>query len=316
MTIRLGVVMDPIGSINYKKDSTLAMLWEANARQWEIYYFEPGDLFMLDGVAYGNARRLSVSLDDTCWHHFQSQSIMPLAELEVMLMRKDPPFNEKYFYATYILEHAQQNGVLVVNNPHALRDFNEKFSITYFPQCTPPTLVTQSIAQLYAFWRTQRDIVCKPLNTMGGYSIFHLKENDVNAPVVFDLLTQQQSVHIMAQKFIPAIKEGDKRILMINGKPFPHLLARVPQGNDWRGNLAVGAKGEVKPLSERDEWICNEVGPFLYKNGIYFAGLDVIGEYLTEINITSPTGVREIDACTGMNVSAMLLDVIEAKLAL
>lgn len=314
MRIQLGVVMDPVGSINYKKDSTLAMLWEAERRGWTIFYFEPKDLFLRDGIPYGNAQRLNVFKDPERWYVLQDSVAMPLADLNVILMRKDPPFNEQYVYVTYLLEHAERQGVLVVNRPQSLRDANEKLFATYFSQCTPPTLVSQSLDQLQTFWEEHHDIVCKPLNSMGGESVFRLREDDVNARVIFETLTLRESVYIMAQKFIPEIKYGDKRILMINGEPLTHVLARVPQGNDWRGNLAVGAKGILQPLSERDRWICTQVGPELQQRGLYFVGLDVIGDYLTEINVTSPTGIREMDAGLNINTSAMLMDVIEKKL--
>lgn len=313
MTMKLGVVMDPISSINYKKDSTLAMLWEASARGWEIYYFEQQNLFMRDGVPYGDARKLNVFHDPNHWYEFESERCLPLSELNVILMRKDPPFNEEYIYTTYILEHAESLGVLVANRPQSLRDSNEKLFATFFPQCCPTTLVTQSAAKLHAFWKEHGDVVCKPLNSMGGASVYRLKENDVNANVIFDTLTHGGTFFIMAQKFIPEIKDGDKRILMVNGEPVSHVLARVPQANDWRGNLAVGAQGEVRPLTDRDRWIASQVGPELQKRGLYFVGIDVIGDYLTEINVTSPTCIREIDAGTGLNVSGMLLDVIEGK---
>jgi glutathione synthase len=314
MSIRLGVVMDPIGSIHYKKDSTLAMLWEAQARNWQIHYFEQKDLFIHDGIAYGESTELQVFHDENHWFDFLGNKRLPLSELDVILMRKDPPFNEEYIYTTYILEHAERQGALVVNRPQSLRDANEKLFSTYFPQCSPPTLVTQSSARLREFWQEHHDIVCKPLNTMGGKSVFRLKDNDDNAAVIFETLTQNETFYIMAQQFIPEIKDGDKRILMINGEPMPHLLARVPQGNDWRGNLAVGAKGFVQALSERDGWICEQVGPVLRDCGLYFVGIDVIGDYLTEINVTSPTGIREIDAGANINISAILMDWIEKKI--
>lgn len=308
MTLRLGVVMDSIAAIHYKKDSTLAMLWEAKARGVEIVYFEFKDIFLRDGVPYGVARELTVFQNPENWYAFGNTKQIPLAELDIILMRKDPPFNEEYIYATYILEHAERLGVLVVNRPQSLRDANEKLFAAHFPQCCPPSLVTQSSEKLYSFWQEHKDIVCKPLDSMGGTSVFRLREGDVNANVVFETLTRNQTGYIMVQRFIPEIKNGDKRILMIDGEAVPHALARVPQGNDWRGNLAVGAKGVVQPLSDRDRWICQQVGPTLRLRGLYFVGIDVIGEYLTEINVTSPTCIREIDAGANINISAMLMD--------
>lgn len=310
MTLRLGVVMDSIASIQYEKDSTLAMLMEAKARGFELYYFELKNIFLSDGIPFGNSRKLNVFENPEMWYEFGDAREIPLAELDIILMRKDPPFNEEYIYSTYILEQAERLGTLVVNRPQSLRDANEKLFTAYFPSCCPPTLVTQSRDQLHSFWQEHRDIVCKPLNAMGGTSVFRLQQNDVNANVVFDTLTQHETFYIMAQKFIPDIKNGDKRILMIDGEPVPYVLARIPQGNDWRGNLAVGAKGVVQELSPHDKKICDEVGPVLRERGLYFAGLDVIGNYLTEINVTSPTCIREIDAGAGLNISAMLIDAL------
>lgn len=311
MKRKLGVVMDPIGSIHYKKDSTLAMLWEAQARGWEIYYFEQGDLFVRDGLPYGEAKQLRVAKNPDQWYSFQESITLPLAELDAILMRKDPPFNEEYIYTTYLLEHAERLGVLVVNRAASLRDCNEKFFATYFPQCMPPTLVTQSIEQLDAFKIEFQDIVCKPLNSMGGASVFRVKNNDVNANVIFDTLTRGGKLYVMAQQFIPEIEAGDKRILMVNGEPVPYALARIPQVGEWRGNLALGAKGVAQPLTERDRYICAQVGPVLRERGLFFVGLDVIGDFLTEINVTSPTCIRELDEQTGLKISAMLMDVIE-----
>ncbi|MBV9576126.1 MAG: glutathione synthase [Gammaproteobacteria bacterium] len=315
MTIKLGVVMDPISSIHYKKDSTLAMLWEAKARGWTLYYFEQKDLYLQDGIAYGDATLLEVFHDPQQWFAGKAQQTLPLADLDVILMRKDPPFNEEYIYTTHILEQAERAGVLVMNKPQSLRDFNEKLFISYFPQCAPASLMTRSIAKLWDFWKTHEDIVCKPLEGMGGTSVFRLQKHEVNATVIFETLTRKESAYVMAQQFIPAIQQGDKRILMINGEAFSHALARVPQGNDWRGNLAVGAKGIAQPLSERDHFICAQIGPVLLARGLYFVGLDVIGDYLTEINITSPTGIRELDLALKTNISALFIDVIEKKLA-
>lgn len=311
--MRLGVVMDPISAINYKKDSTLAMLWEAAARHWELFYFEQADLFLRDGLPYGNARVLSVYRDPAKWFEFEEAKTIPLEDLDVILMRKDPPFNEKFIYSTYILEHASLRGVLVINRPQALRDANEKFFATFFPQCSPPTLITQSVEKIRAFWKEQRDIVCKPLNSMGGVLVFRLQENDVNANVILDAITHNGTFPIMAQRFIPEIKAGDKRILLINGEPVPHALVRIPQENDWRGNLAVGAKGVIEPLTARDRWICAEVAEPLRRHGLVFAGIDIIGDYLTEINVTSPTGIRELDDALNSNISAELMDWIEVQ---
>lgn len=314
MSIKLGVVMDPIASIHVEKDSTLAMLLEAQARGWQIHYFEQRDLLVQDGVAYGDAAILHVKDSESDWFALQKKQRMPLAELDVILMRKDPPFNKQYIYNTYILELAERAGTLVVNRPQSLRDCNEKFFVTHFPQCTPPTIIAQTKEHLNDFWHEHKDIVCKPLSGMGGAQVFRLRDKDTNAGAIFDFLTRDETVYVEAQSFIPDIAKGDKRILLINGEPVPYALARVPQGNDWRGNLAMGAKGVVQALTERDKFICSQVGPECAKRGLYFVGLDVIGDYLTEINVTSPTGIRHIDAGAKINISAMLMDFIATKL--
>lgn len=308
MTIRLGVVMDPLSAIHFKKDSTLAMLWEAEKRGWAIHYFEPRDLSLRSGEPYGLARVLHLTHDEAHWYRLGAPKDIPLAELDIILMRKDPPFNDSYLYTTYILEHAERLGVLVANRPQSLRDANEKLFTTLFPQCMPTTLVTADQGQLRAFLKEHGDIVCKPLNSMGGTSVFRVKADDVNANVIFETLTFGGQITIMAQVFLPAISAGDKRILMINGEPIPYALARVPQGSEWRGNLAVGAKGVVQALSDADRHIASIVGPVLRERGLFFVGLDIIGECLTEINVTSPTGVREIEAATQFNAASALLD--------
>ena len=313
MTIKLGVVMDPITSLHYKKDSTLAMLGEAQKRGWEIYYFEQKDLFLRDGIAYGDGTELFVYHGAERWFEFKNKKHMALSHLDVILMRKDPPFNEEFIYTTYLLEQAEKAGVLVVNRPQSLRDCNEKIFATIFPQCCPPTLVSQSHDKLMEFWREHRDIVCKALNSMGGAAVYHLKEGDANANVIFNTLTHNGSLYIQVQKFLPEIVNGDKRIIMIDGEPIEHMLTRIPNENDWRGNLYAGATGVTQPLSERDRWIAGQIGPELKKRGLYFVGVDVIGDYLTEINVTSPGCVREIDAGANINISAMLFDVIERK---
>lgn len=314
MTIKLGVVMDPIASIHAAKDSTLAMLLAAQQRDWEIYYFEPKDLFVRDGKAYGTARLLKVYDDHQKWFDYESDPmVLPLSQLNVILMRKDPPFNPQYIYTTYLLELAERDGVLVVNKPQSLRDANEKFFTTHFPACCPPTLVTQEIKLLREFLQEQRDIVCKPLDGMGGSSVFRLQYPDQNASVVFELLTQYESRYIMAQAFIPAIAEGDKRILLIDGQPVPLALARIPAAGELRGNLAAGGTGIARPLSKRDLWICEQVGPELSAKGLYFVGLDVIGDFLTEINVTSPTCIRQLDEQGALNIAGQLLDWVESQ---
>jgi glutathione synthase len=311
MTIKLGVVMDSIQHIHYKKDSTLAMLWEAKKRGWEIHYFEQKDLFIHNGKAYGNSRLLNVFHDEKKWFEWGKSQRILLSELNVILMRKDPPFDREYIYTTYLLEHAERAGTLVVNKPQALRDANEKLFTTWFPQCCPPTLVTRDKQLLRDFFNEQQDIICKPLEAMGGYSVFRLTYPDQNASVVFELLSENGHCYMMAQRYIPEITAGDKRIILINGEPVSHALARIPAQGELRGNLAAGAHGVAQPLTERDRWICAEVGPVLRDKGLVFVGLDVIGDYLTEINVTSPTCIRELDEQCGLNIAGMLMECIE-----
>lgn len=314
MTYKIGVVMDFIGAINYKKDTTLAMLWEADKRGWEIYYFEQKDLFLRDGAAFGKSKILKVFHDEKKWYEFTAEKTLPLADLDVILMRKDPPVDREFIYTTYILEQAERDGVFVVNKPQSLRDANEKIFATQFAEFCPPTLVTCSIQLAKEFFQEHQDIVCKPLDEMGGSSIFHLKKNDPNANVVFEVLTQRETIYMMAQKFIPEITAGDKRILLINGEPLSFVLARVPGAGEWRGNLAAGAQGIAQPLSDRDRWTCQKIGPVLREKGLFFVGIDVIGDFVTEINVTSPTCVRELDELCQLNIASMLFDFIEQQL--
>lgn len=315
MTVKLGVVMDPIGSIQVYKDSTYAMLLEAQARNWSIHYMEMNDLMLRDGEASARVKPLTLYKDEHHWFEFGPESTAPLADLDVILMRKDPPFDQEYIYCTYILERAEQHGVLVVNRPQALRDANEKMYTAWFPQCTPPTLVSREFSDLRDFLREHQDIILKPLEGMGGASVFRVTEHDPNISVIMEVLTHHRSRYVMAQRYIPQIREGDKRILMVDGEPLPYALARVPAPGELRGNLAAGAIGEGRHLGDRDRWIASQVGPALREKGILFAGLDVIGDYLTEINITSPTCIRELDAHFSVNISARIMDVIEERLA-
>lgn len=316
MSIRLGVVMDPIADIYYEKDTTLAILWEAQRRGWKISYMEQKDLFLRDKQVFANTKTLSVFQNPESWFKYEDECCIPLAELNVILMRKDPPFDMEYIYTTYLLEHAERQGVLVVNKPQGLRDANEKMFTTWFPQCCPPTLVTRNMELLREFWQEQQDIVCKPLDGMGGASVFRLRPGDENASVVFETLTAYGSKVAIAQRYIPEVRQGDKRILMIDGEPVRHALARIPAAGELRGNLAVGGHGVAQLLTDRDRWICAEVGPILREKGLYFAGLDVIGDYLTEINVTSPTCMRQIDEQTGTTLGVQLLDSIEQRLIL
>lgn len=314
-TINLGVVMDPIASINPKKDSTLAMLLEAQSRDWTLYYMEQGDIFLRDGKAHARMQRITVSNDPHTWFELGQSVLGPLAELDVILMRKDPPFDMEYIYTTYLLEHAEEDGVLVVNKPQGLRDVNEKAYTTWFPECCAPTLITRNADQLREFLYEHGDIIFKPLDAMGGASVFRIRENDPNINVIIETITQRETRFVMAQRFIPEISDGDKRILLIDGRPIPFALARMAAPGETRANLATGGHGEGVPLSERDLWICEQVGPTLRAKGLMFVGLDVIGDYLTEINVTSPTCIRELDAIYDLNISGWLMDCIETKLS-
>lgn len=315
MTIKLGVVMDPIQSITVKKDTTLAMLLAAQKRGWEIHYMEQQDLYLDQDKAKARMRHLSVADDPQDWFNFGEQSDQALAELDVILMRKDPPFNMEYVYSTYLLEEAQQEGTLIVNEPRSLRDCNEKLYATQFPQCCPPFLVSCDAGKLKEFFREHEDVIYKPLDGMGGDSVFRVRKGDANLSVIIETLTDGGRTHIMAQQYIPAISEGDKRILLIDGEPIPWCLARVPARGESRGNLAAGGSGEVRELTDRDRWICEQVGENLRSRGLIFTGIDVIGDYLTEINVTSPTCVREIDRDRGIDIAGQLMDCIEARLS-
>jgi len=314
MTV-LGVVMDPIQSINIRKDSTFAMLLEAQARGWSVRYMEQGDLFLRDGETFARHRALKVFDDAARWFEPGQETTEPLSALDVVLMRKDPPFDMEYVYTTYLLERAEDAGVLVVNKPRSLRDANEKLYTAWFPQCTPPTLVTREADRARHFLAEHGDIILKPLGGMGGASVFRLRSGDPNVNVVIETLTADETRFAMVQRFIPEIAQGDKRILLIDGEPVPYALARIPAPGETRGNLAAGATGVGVPLTERDRWICAQVGPRLREKGLLFVGLDVIGEYLTEINVTSPTCIRELDRLYGLNISARLLDVIDARMS-
>lgn len=314
MNISLGVVMDPIGSINIAKDSTFAMLLEAQQRNWDLWYMEQPDLSLAGGEPLARMRRLQLREDKGCWYSFLEEKNAPLEELDALLMRKDPPFDMEYVYSTYLLQRAEELGVLVINSPASLRDCNEKLFTAWFPQCCPPMLVTRDHGRMLDFLAQHRDIILKPLGGMGGTSIFRARLGDPNTNVIIETLTGNGACYAMAQKFIPEISEGDKRILMIDGDPVPYALARIPKPGELRGNLAAGGRGKGVELSERDYWIAGQVGPALRARGITFAGLDVIGDYLTEINVTSPTCIRELDAQYGLNISAQLMNRIEELL--
>ncbi|MGF7243252.1 glutathione synthase [Pseudomonas oryzihabitans] len=315
MSIRLGIVMDPIERISYKKDSSMAMLWAAKARGWTLHYFEMQDLYQVDGEARGRGRQLDVFQDPERWFAFGEDVDLPLRELDVILMRKDPPFDNEFVYATYLLEQAERGGTLVVNRPASLRDCNEKFFATLFPELAPPTLVSRRADIIREFARTHGDVILKPLDGMGGSSVFRHREGDPNLSVILETLTAHGTQQIIAQRYLPGIKDGDKRILMIDGEPVDYCLARIPAQGETRGNLAAGGRGVAQPLSARDREIAATVGPELRKRGLLFVGLDVIGEHLTEINVTSPTCIREIDAAYDTRIAERLMEVIAQQRA-
>jgi glutathione synthase len=311
----VGVVMDPVETIKPRKDSTLAMLLAAKRRGWNVVYFRQGDLSVRDGAAIGRGRMLDVEDDDRRWFSFGDDWNGPLASLDVLLMRKDPPFDMEYIYTTYILQLAEERGLFVVNRPTSLREINEKAYTAWFSHCTPATLITRSRGDLLGFLEEQSAVVMKPLDGMGGRSIFVVRKGDPNTNVVIETLTEHGSRFTMAQRYVPEIVDGDKRILLIDGEPIDYALARIPAPGESRGNLVMGARAEGRELTARDRWLCSEVGPVLAKKGVLFAGLDVIGDYLTEINVTSPTGIRELDLEFGLDIAARLLDAVERHLS-
>ena len=311
---KLGIVMDPISAIDPKKDSSLAMLVEAAKRDYEIYYMEQKDLKLIDGCASAQATIIEIFDDQKKWYKVKSNVSLDLKELNIILMRKDPPFDMEYIYTTYVLDKAEEDGVLIVNKPQSLRDMNEKVYTAWFPECTPSTLISRSMAEIKLFLRQHKKIVVKPLDGMGGKSIFVVDESDGNTNVIIETLTNYGTCSAMAQVFIPEIKDGDKRILLIDGKPVPYALARIPSKDDNRGNLVMGAVGEGRELTERDKLICSEISETLKKKGILFCGIDVIGDYLTEINSTSPTGIRELDSIYNLNIASDLFDMLEKKI--
>jgi glutathione synthase len=313
--IRVAVVMDPIANIKYAKDTTLAMLLAAQARGWSLHYLELADLGLRDGVAEGRSRELSVAADPQAWYRLGAESVGPLAAFDVILMRKDPPFDTEYIYATYILERAESAGALVVNRPRGLRDMNEKVYTAWFPQCCAPTLVTRDMGQMAGFVALHGKAVCKPLHSMGGQSIFVVEAGDRNAQVIYETLTGSGTRFAMIQKYLPEIvSSGDTRVLLIDGEPAPYALARIPASGDNRGNLAAGAQGLGRELNARDRWLAAQIGPTLSAAGMLFVGLDVIGGFVTEINVTSPTGVRELEKQFGIDIAALLIAAIAKRL--
>ncbi len=314
--IRVVVVMDPIEKIKPAKDTTLAMMLAAQRRGWTLLYAEQRDLWLRDGVAFARLREVKVRDDLASWFELGETRIEKLGDADVILMRKDPPFDMEYIYTTYILERAEQAGALVVNRPQGLRDMNEKVFTAWFPQCCAPTLITRDMSDMHAFLREHLRVVCKPLHGMGGRSIFVVDRGDKNANVVFETLTEYETRFAIVQKYIPDIvATGDSRVLVIDGEPAPCAVARIPTEPDNRGNLAAGARGEGRPLTDRDRWLVEQIGPTLRERGMLFVGLDVIGGYVTEINVTSPTGVRELDKQFGTEIAGLLMDAIAKRLA-
>jgi glutathione synthase len=315
MQLKLGIVMDPVESIKTSKDTSFAMLLAAQRRDWPLYYMQQTDIYMTDSTAMAQVQRIAVTDSAENWYQAEAPHNIELASLDVILMRKDPPFDMEYITSTYILEMAERTGTLIVNRPASLRDANEKMFITHFPQCCAPMMVTSGPAMIRRFMAEHKDIIVKPLDGMGGESIFRLTPEDPNISVILETITHRGRKTVMAQRFIPEITtQGDKRILLINGEPVPYALARIPATGETRGNLAAGGSGVGVELSERDRWICEQVGPTLRKMGILFAGIDVIGDYLTEINITSPTCVRELDKQFGLDIAGDLMVRIEQQL--
>jgi glutathione synthase len=315
LTRRLIVVMDPVGHIKYEKDTTLAMLLAAQRRGYELHYAELGDLRLRDGVAEASLRPLKVHANPERWFELGAAASGRLGDFDVILMRKDPPFDTEYIYATYILERAELAGALVVNRPRGLRDMNEKVYTAWFPDCCAPTLIARDLALMRAFMHEQGKVVCKPLHGMGGRSIFVVEPGDKNATVVFETLTDYGRCYAMVQRYLPDIvTSGDARIILVDGEAAPYALARMPQGDDHRGNLAAGGKGVARALNARDRELAARIGPELRAAGMLFVGLDVIGGMVTEINVTSPTGVRELDKAYGLDIAGTLFDAIGRRL--
>jgi glutathione synthase len=310
----LAVLMDPLETIKPAKDSTIAMLVAASRRGCETWSFGQGDLSMRDGRAIARLSPIEVVGKGKDWYRTGEPVVRELAEVDAVLMRKDPPFDMEYVYTTYLLERAEHAGALVVNRPQGLRDMNEKVYTAWFPDCCAPTLITRDMDAMQAFLEEYRQAVCKPLHGMGGHSIFVVAAGDRNARVVFETLTDYGRRYAIVQRYLPEIAEtGDSRILLVNGEPVPHALVRMPAAGDHRGNLAAGAKAGSRALSERDRWICSRIGPLMRERGMLFVGLDVIGGFVTEINVTSPTGIRELDAMHGHDIGSLLIDAVLAR---
>lgn len=312
---KLAIIMDPLDTIKPHKDTSLAILASAQKHGFTNHYIQQHDLFVRDGVAHARCQQIQVNLTNESWYELEHERIVKLEDFDVILMRKDPPFDMQYIYTTYILELAEKSGTLVVNKPQSLRDYNEKVFTSLFPNCIPESLITRSRDRLLEFASTHQEIILKPLDSMGGTSIFKTSITDANLNVIIETLTDYQTKFIMAQRFIPEIANGDKRIILINGKPINLALARIPPKNDFRGNMAVGATTRIQPLTKRDYFICEQIAPTLIANGLIFVGIDVIGDYLTEINVTSPTGIRELATATQTDIAGQLITELSTLIA-
>jgi glutathione synthase len=314
MAIKLGIVMDPIRDVNVKKDSSMAMLFEAQKRGYELFYMEMKDLYLEQGVCRATVKNVNVYDSTEHWYDLSNEQDIAVSDLDVVLMRKDPPFDTEFIYATYMLERAEEAGTLIVNKPQSLRDCNEKLFTAWFSDLTPKTLVTRSSERIRNFHQAEQDIIIKPLDGMGGASIFRIGPQDANVGVIIETLTAHGEQYAMVQEYLPEIVEGDKRILIVNGEPMPYCLARIPAQGETRGNLAAGGRGEARPLSASDKLIAETIAPELIKRGLFFVGLDVIGNKVTEINVTSPTCIREIESAYPINISGKLMDAIEENI--
>ena len=314
MTIKLGIIMDPIGNINIKKDSSFAMMLAAQSKGWELFYMELPGLYLEQGKAKARVCRVTVERNPSKWFELSDACDIDLSDLNAIIMRKDPPVDAEFIYATHILERAEKLGTVIVNRARSLRDCNEKLYATEFPECCPPVLVSRDPSRLKQFLNNHNDVIYKPLDGMGGASIFRVKQGDDNLGVILETLTEHGKKQIMAQRYLPEIKKGDKRILIINGEPVPYALARIPTKGEHRGNLAAGGRGEAQPLSERDYWIVEQIKKDLIERGLLFVGIDVIGDFLTEINVTSPTCIQELDHAYNLDIAGQLMNAIEQKI--
>jgi glutathione synthase len=307
--------MDPIESIKPYKDSSFAMLLEAQRRGWKIHYGQLNDMWLRDGQAFGHLTRLQVADDESNWFELGDVAVTPLGDMDVILMRKDPPFDMEYIVATYVLQRAEDQGAVVVNRPQGLRDVNEKAFLAWFPSCVPPTLISRSLKEMRAFVEEHGKVVVKPLDLMGGQSVFVTDPEDGNHNVILETITKQGTHYAMVQQYLPEIaSSGDKRIILIDGQPIPLALARIPSPGDHRGNIVAGARIEVCPLTDREIWICEQIGPVLRDKGLLFTGIDVIGDFMTELNVTSPTGIRELERASDIEIAKQMFDAIASKL--